>query len=652
MSRPLRVLILEDNPKDAELAVRELRRSGFEPDWCRVDTEKDYLTNLDDDFDIILSDYAMPQFDGMRALELLKQRGLDIPFVLVSGTIGEEVAVQALRNGAADYLLKDRIARLGPAVEHALDQERSRGERKQAEGVLRASETRYRRLFETGQDGILILDPNTRKITDANPFMSKLLDYPHDELVGKELWEIGLPKDEEASRSAFRELQEKYFVRYENLPLQDKMGQRHEVEFVSNRYDEDGHKVIQCNIRSITERKRIEAELRDACQVARAAREEAERANRAKDIFLANLSHELRTPLTPVLMCAAALEQESAIEPQFRQQLGMMRRNIELEARLIDDLLDLTMAMHGKLQLLQFDPVDIHSLLTHTQQIVQGDALEKSIHFQFELKAGEHYVSGDSARLHQVFWNLFKNAIKFTPADGCIMIRTSNPAPGRIALSVADSGVGIDAPKMPFIFRAFEQGETQEAQPSGGLGLGLSISKAIVELHGGIIRAESGGPGLGATFTVEIATVIPLPTGPTRESKPPSQVDSQRFRLLVIEDHEPTMTVLARLLRRNGHDVLTAGTVQDALLLAATHSFDLVISDIGLPDGNGIDLMRQLTKDYGLRGIAMSGYGTAADRAKTKQAGFLEHLVKPIKFDQLDRVLREIVPAADVNALA
>jgi signal transduction histidine kinase len=402
----------------------------------------------------------------------------------------------------------------------------------------------------------------------------------------------------------------------------------------------------------VAERKRMEAELRDAYQVAREARKEAERANRAKDNFLANLSHELRTPLTPVLMCAAALEQEHTLEPEFRQQLGMMRRNVELEARLIDDLLDLTMIVQGKLQLLQFGPVDIHSLLRHTEQIVHGDASEKSIQFQFELNACEHHVSGDSARLHQVFWNLLKNSIKFTPADGRITIRTANPAPGRIALSVIDTGAGIDELKLPFIFRAFEQGGAREAQSSGGLGLGLSISKAIVELHGGVIRAESAGPGLGAIFTVGLATAIPFPTKQTRESKSPVQGDAQRFRLLVIEDHEPTMTVLARLLRRNGHEVLTASTVKDALLLAATHSFDLVISDIGLPDGNGIDLMRQLTRDYGLRGIAMSGYGMAADRAKTKQAGFVEHLVKPITFDQLDRVLRELAPVPDGDVLS
>jgi signal transduction histidine kinase len=429
---------------------------------------------------------------------------------------------------------------------------------------------------------------------------------------------------------------------------------REHLQLVTNKLAEKVYDLEKLNTKleaEIAERKRVEAELRSAHEEARRAREDAERANRAKDIFLAKLSHELRTPLTPVLMCAAALEQEGTIDPEVRQQLAMMRRNVELEARLIDDLLDLTRVARGKLQLIQSGPVDVHSLLRHTEQIVRSDAHEKSIQLHLVFAASEHHVGGDAARLHQVFWNVLKNAIKFTPATGRITVRTVNPAPGQLVLTVEDTGIGIDQQTLPVIFRAFEQGNTRELHPSGGLGLGLSISKAILELHGGTICAESAGPGLGSIFTVELTTVLPFPGAQEADTKSQQSESSlQPLRLLVIEDHEPTLAVLARLLRRHGHEVLAAGTVNDALFLACNHTFDLVISDIGLPDGNGIDLMRQLTKDYGLRGIALSGYGTAEDRAKTQQAGFLAHLIKPINFEQLQRVLQQVVPAAHSKA--
>ena len=398
------------------------------------------------------------------------------------------------------------------------------------------------------------------------------------------------------------------------------------------------------------ERERMVNESLLAHAEARYAKDEAERANCAKDDFLAILSHELRTPLTPVLMCATALEHEESIEPELRAQLSMIRRNVQLEARLIDDLLDLTKIARGTLQLAGSGPVDVHSLLGHTKEIVENDARQKSVQLDFDLMASEHHVRGDATRLHQVFWNLVRNAIKFSMPGGRITVRTFNPLPGEFVLTVEDTGAGITRQTLPVIFRAFVQGETREARAAGGLGLGLAISKAIVEAHGGTIQAESAGPGLGAIFTIELAAVLPFSAAAVTEAEPRSPTAPPHLRLLVIEDHEPTMMVLVRLLRRYGHDVFTAENVERALAVAATQSFDLVISDLGLPDGNGIDLMRKLGKEYGLRGIALSGYGMPEDRVETKEAGFLAHLVKPINFDQLQSALQIFAPAADANA--
>ena len=513
---------------------------------------------------------------------------------------------------------------------------------------------------------VTITDRNG-KITYANDKFCTLSKYSRDELIGHEhrivnsgyhekeffrvLWQTinsgQVWKGEIKNRAKDGTF---YWVDSTIVPQLGEDGKL--VEFIAIRTDITSRKEKESRLEeTLADLVEAERKSRSAQSEARDARENAEQANRAKDNFLANLSHELRTPLTPVLMCVADLEKEGAIPPEFRQQLTMMRRNIELEARLIDDLLDLTMVVHGKLQLVQSGPIDIHDLLMHTEQIVHTDAQAKSVHLQFDLKAAEYHVGGDSARLHQVFWNLFNNAIKFAPADGKVTVTTNNPGPGRIALSIHDTGIGIDAKTLPFVFQAFEQGEARKLQHSGGLGLGLSISKAIVDLHGGTIRAESAGAGLGATFTVELATILPFPVTQLTEPELSSLPGSNSLRLLLVEDHEPTLMILARLLRRRGHDVVTASTVASALSLASTQSFDLVITDIGLPDGNGIDLMRQLTKDYGLRGIALSGYGMAADRAKTQQAGFLAHLVKPINFDQLHHVLQGITPAAGVKPI-
>ena len=386
----------------------------------------------------------------------------------------------------------------------------------------------------------------------------------------------------------------------------------------------------------ITERKRISAALIEA-------KEHAEAASSAKDEFLAALSHELRTPLNPVLMMATALAGDPSLPATLREQLDMMRRNIELEARLIDDLLDITRIIHGKLII---TPVtaDIHELLLHTDEIIRSDGLGKQLRIMMKLEAVKHHAQADPARLQQVFWNLLRNAVKFTPDGGSITVSSRNDAEGRIIISVADNGIGIRSEVLTKIFDAFEQADTNGEHRYGGLGLGLAISSAIITAHGAEIKAESQGRGHGAEFTVTLDSVsIPALTGPATAA--PTQ-HVRTLSLLVVEDHEATRTVLEQLLTRSGHKITTASSLNDALSCYKAAHFDAVISDLGLPDGSGIDLMMQIQSIRPVPAIALSGYGMEGDLIRSKKAGFFAHLVKPVKVDQLKLLLTQIPTSA------
>ena len=384
------------------------------------------------------------------------------------------------------------------------------------------------------------------------------------------------------------------------------------------------------------------------------AKSQAEGASRAKDDFIAALSHELRTPLTPVLMAAAALKDDESLSAAVREQLAMMERNIALEARLIDDLLDLTRIARGKLDF-RSQVCDAHSLIELAIEIILDDALAKSITIRREFAAKSHMLLADPVRFQQVIWNLLRNAVKFTPSGGEIMVRTSDQAAGEdgplLRIEVADSGIGIDPARLEEIFLPFEQGSETWKHQFGGVGLGLAIAKAIVDLHDGRIHAESKGMGCGATFVVELPgavqksagiTEAAAPVQPDQTSGAQSSASPPRRRLLLVEDHEPTLQVLTRLLVRAGHEVIVARTMAEALAAAAANTVDFVISDLGLPDGTGVELMSKLRERHGLIGIALSGYGMDEDIERSRQAGFVAHLIKPVDFHQLERTLAGI----------
>ncbi len=370
---------------------------------------------------------------------------------------------------------------------------------------------------------------------------------------------------------------------------------------------------------------------------------EVQNASAAKDRFLAMLSHELRTPLNPVLMAAGELHDDPELPTAMRDTLRMMQRNIALEARLIDDLLDFSRITNGKLQLHRV-PLDLHTLVHAVVEICAEEIAVGPHTVTLELHAPRTTVSGDPARLQQVLWNLLKNSIKFTPAPGRLTIRTAQVNNDTVALTVADNGVGIDPAKLAGIFGAFEQGGDGVTARFGGLGLGLAITKAFVELHGGRVRAASAGPGQGTQITVELP-LLAVEAAPASSAAPTpdSTPDTSTGTLLLVDDHADTLQVMARLLTRRGYRVLLATDCQSARETARQHSFDLIVSDLGLPDGSGLTLLRELRQSRMVPAIALSGYGMEEDLRQSQASGYDEHLTKPIDFPLLVRTIGKLL---------
>lgn len=385
--------------------------------------------------------------------------------------------------------------------------------------------------------------------------------------------------------------------------------------------------------------KRQRSELERLYAEARVNNDTLRSAIEAKDNFLAMLSHQLRTPLTPVLSVVSSALNDSALSPETRETFAMIQRNVELGARLIDDLLELTHITSGRLKI-EKSQVDVHTCIEAALDVCQAGFDNKRIAVRTELAATHRVVVGEFARLIQALWNVLKNAAKFTGVHGNVSITTSNE-PGRVIIEVRDDGVGIEPKRINSLF-----GVPGPLKPqSTRIGLGLAITRAIVDGHGGEIHAESGGKGLGAMFRISFPTVAAV-TPPTEE---PPRVASSAVRgktILVVEDHLDTLRVLSRVLRRKGFAVTTAGSVEDACKQFAATRPDLLICDIGLPDGTGWELMEKLRKLGSVRAIAVSGYGMGLDVKKSSEVGFIAHLTKPVDFPKLEHLIVEALTPA------
>lgn len=623
------VLIAAPLGKDAELAAGVLQQAGIETQIChgmRAIAEKlGHETAA-----VVVADEALVASEVPLLLAALDRQPAwsDIPLIiLTSAGAGDELSLRVLQifGPKANVTLLERplgSVTLVTSIEVAL---RARRRQFEVRDLIRQRDL----VLASISDAFSSLDRDWRYVY-VNEKVAELAGIPKDQLIGRSIWEV-FPQSvdtefyERCHRAVARQEPDHFELFYEpwNRWLETRI-----YPTVS------GLTILRTDI---TERKKNEA-------VVQRAKEVAEEANRAKDHFLAMLSHELRTPLTPVLMTLESLRRDPAMTDSLRHDLEVLHRNVELEALLIDDLLDLTRIAHGKLEL-HNDAVDIHTALDHALSISAGDLREKELTVTRDFAATEHYAWGDSARLQQVFWNLVKNAAKFTPHAGRLDVRTYNDAAHQLIVEVEDTGMGISPEFLPRIFDAFEQGGQIVTSKYGGLGLGLAISKRVIDLHGGEISASSAGPNRGSLFRVKLKAMetslldqsTPFVARPARPATP--------ARILLVEDHVDTARALVRILKNAGYEVSHATTLKQARETAAKEKFDLLISDLGLPDGSGLELMPELRQRHDMEGIALSGFGTDDDVAASKAAGFIFHLIKPVDWERLEEAIATLISA-------
>jgi PAS domain S-box-containing protein len=556
---------------------------------------------------------------------------------------GEEIIIErpdGVRRNVLPYPdpIEDASGRIVGAVNMLLDIT----ENKRAEEASR----RLAAIVESSVDAIISKDLNGVVMT-WNRGAERLFGFTATEMVGKPISLLIPPEHANEEPGILERIRRGERMEAYETVRRRKDGSLVDVALTISPIRDVLHNVIGASkiARDITGQKQAARELERSHQEALAA-------SRAKDDFLAALSHELRTPLNPVLLLASAAVEDPNLTAELRAQFTTIRNNVELEARLIDDLLDITRIRHGKLSL-NLSPVDTHALLKEAFEPVRPEFDRKNVAFTMKLEAEHSRVKGDAVRLRQVIWNVLKNAVKFTPAGGRVALTTHlNAKTAELIITISDTGMGMTTSELARAFEAFTQGEhgRDKGSPFGGLGLGLAISRTLVESHGGTICASSAARNQGSTFTI----TLPLATeslGPERpsggdSSRPRIGVDRRRgaLKILLVDDHEPTRTVLAQLLTRRRYQVETAASVAEARAMAAEQMFHLLISDLGLPDGNGIDLMKELrTSNEELQGIALTGYGMEQDIARSLEAGFASHLIKPVSVESLEHALARAV---------
>ena len=638
--QPLRILLLEDSKFDAGF-VGEFVLTNYPLAQLQVvRDEAGFVAALAQGapFDLVLSDYEIPGYGGPEALDHVLAVSPRTPFIFVSGVIGEENAVDLLKRGATDYVSKNRLSRLPFVVDRALREVAEREARRRAERQLRKADAIYGRVVDALNDYAVILLDRHGEIRDWNRGAQALFGMPAEAVLGSHVSCLFTPEDR-AAGVAEREIEQ---ARVQGSSADDRWLQRADGRLVRadgvltalrDADDAQGEVSGYCKIvRDVTR-------AFETAEALREAKEQAERANRAKDRFLAVLSHELRTPLVPIASAAALLEQKARVPREFADLLPMIRRNVALEARLIDDLLDLTAIATGELVLRRV-PVDMRRVVDAVLGLAREPAAAKRITVSTQWQATNARIAGDEAHLQRVLWNIVRNAIMFTPDGGHVDLCVDNLGPV-LRVRCMDDGIGISAAAQREIFSAFGRADGKLTKQYGGLGLGLAIARGLVAGHGGRLEVESPGAGRGSTFTLTLDTLQDPAEAPPAAPAPPARP----VRMLLVEDNEDAAFAMALSFEHLGYAVTLASTLAKAIAAADDQPFDVVVTDLGLPDGDGVELGAAIGARVPL--IALSGFGSAEDVRRTTAAGFAGHLVKPADPQDVHAAVMKVLARAD-----
>ncbi|KAB8319660.1 response regulator [Tolypothrix campylonemoides VB511288] len=697
----LRILLLEDSLLDAELIHALLSEGGIACEQVHVQTQAEFQTALEQDgFDLILSDYSLPGFDGITALEMAQHYCPDIPFIFVTATMGEEVAIETLKSGATDYVLKQRLERLVPSVRRALREAEYQRACKIAQAELYRREQEFRALAENSPDVIARIDTKLCYCY-VNPATEIATGIPLEKWIGKTVAEMGYPEELDTWQAKLRQVFATGLGCSLEFDFTRSKGRIYYQTRIVPEYTENGTVQSLLTIgRDVTNYKLAEQALLVSEAQLRQQKEELEQANRIKDEFLAVLSHELRSPLNAILGWAKILRSRTLDPTSLSRALETIERNAKLQTQLIEDLLDVSRIISGKLTLrpyptnlipaieaaidtmrlaAQAKSIDLQFTILNsglaTQDKITSAQREFSLPPQSTIQKPKFLVLGDPNRLQQIVWNLLSNAIKFTPHGGLVEVnlewvdeeageqesRGENSLASYAKITVKDTGMGINPEFLPYVFDSFRQADGSTTRKHGGLGLGLAIVRHLVELHGGTVSAQSSGERQGATFTVQLPLLEKkdkqkekgkdtgknsFPSLAPQFNTPSSPL--QGVRVLVVDDDADSRDFLVFALQDFGAIATAVTSASSALEVLTTFQPDILISDIGMPEQDGYSLIRQiraLPPEQGgdIPAIALTAYAGDRDRSLALAAGFQRHLSKPVMPDHLADVVVELV---------